>query len=231
MIKDDLGMPVAETKDDEWLKRRIDAVLDSFRRYTQSVLYPSQGFKDDFTPAQLRIPFASPPHMPSRTMYLRQCPIITVSKITFPDGSDGDLSKLQYEGITGKLISYDQGDLPSMCPIIEYTAGYETIPADLYDALIGVLSPQWSSRKGAASGLDFGGFAPASVDIADVGNIRLQKTALGYSGGMESLDPLLGPYTVILDPYCDLRSAMGLGEGSTSVKMTSNSPYAVKVMS
>jgi hypothetical protein len=245
-LKDDLGIDEADTSSDAWLQRRMDGIWAHFEQITSRSLQLATDYADDWGEiAQNQVPWMRQPmnvppsqaYMPMTprpfgyaTVFLTQYPVSSISKITFWNDQQ-DASLVIFAGDTGKLMSV-QGpgfatDLSSFLLSarvrVEYVAGFDTIPADLYEALLGVMAMQWANRQALSGGLLVGGFMPKRVSAIDVGQIDIdrspswlvdQATAAG-----KVADPLIGIYASVLDSYTDYRTAVGSAVYPTSVKL------------
>jgi len=79
--------------------------------------------------------------------------------------------------------------------------------------MLGALQAQWNQRQASQSGLGPVGMLPSRINAIDVGEVDVnltpnffveQATRRGVSP-----DPLLGSYSILLDPYIDWRSMLG----------------------
>jgi hypothetical protein len=223
-IKDDLGIPLADTTNDAWLQRRIDGIWARFEKYCSRVLpVPPAQFIDDWGMIAEHSNRVEPPiidHWPVGSPFLRYCPVVSVDAIT-RSGVDGDATKVMFEPASGKLFGLDgvpwahdvSFELRRSQIAITYTAGWATVPADLYEALLGCVAPLWQARA-AQQGV--GGIAGAisRINVIDVGEVDVDTggsfveaaTKGSRPGGS---DPLIGPWLTLLDSYVDVRVQMG----------------------
>ena len=221
-IKDDLGIPAGDTSQDEWLQRRIDEIWARFEAYTlRSLAVPPATFVDDWsTVVELSRYQVLPPawaFRPAASTFLRQFPVkaVTVFEI---DGGVVDPTRVRFNPKTGQLLAVDESAWSSdLGPRlygsrakITYTAGFDTVPADLYGALVGILQMLWTQRAAIAAGLPSN---LKSVNAIDVGQVEFADSTrlleAQISAGSKGGDPLLGPFAASLAPYVDLRSALG----------------------
>jgi len=237
-IKDDIGMDPADTTNDAWLQRRIDAVLENFRQYTHRWLYPLAVFTDDWRPIPyerigLRFPPGSAGTAWGVSNFLKEFPVKSIDSITDNQGTVIDPAMIRYDGLSGELLSqttdnqYCIHPVSQQLPIIQYQAGYEILPSDLYDAMIGILQSLWSVRSTQKSGLGIAGMIPQQVTIADVGTVRLTGSPYTGSvftevGGKTIMDPLLGPYGSTLDSYKDWRNIIAAFGRPVTIQISSN---------
>jgi hypothetical protein len=222
-VKDDLGIAAEDDTADAWLQRRVNGLWARFQRYTARPLMMSAGWVDDWGALVQNHPaYPQPPIIqaaPSASVFLRVFPVQQVTKFTV-NGADQDAAKVLFDRDSGKLIGLDglacdiSYLLVSARVRIEYKAGFETLPVDLYEALIGALLVQWNQRQAGASGLGPAGMTASRISAVDVGDVELtpssnffvdQATRRGGAG----LDPLLGAFADMLDPYIDWRSMLG----------------------
>jgi hypothetical protein len=230
-IKDDLGIPADDTSSDAWLTRRIDGLWSRFQSYTGRPLTLASGWVDDWgelfasAPARLEPPSVQP--MPRGSVYLRVFPVVAISKVTI-NGATLDPTKAIFEPASGKLFSLDGPpaiDLGVMLVSgrarLEYTAGFNPLPADLYDALLGALAIQWSARQAIQA--NGGGLLPTRISAIDVGDVEFSTAPNAIveatMKGVGTEDPLLGPYAMLLDPYVDYRSILSAGTLPTTAPL------------
>jgi hypothetical protein len=227
-IKDDLGIPADDTSNDAWLQRRIDGIWSRFQAYTGRPLQLASTWADDWGLLITNHPaYTQPPlwrAMPSATVFLRMFPVQAVSKLVL-SGQEHDPARLLIELGSGKLIGLEgyASDLRTALvtgqALVEYEAGFDELPPDLYEALLGALTAQWTARQAAAGGVAPGGLMPTRINATDVGEIELSSASnffVDQAGRRDASDPLLGPYAMILDPYVDWRSITGGAYPSTS---------------
>lgn len=226
-LKDDLGIPASDTTQDAWLERRIAGVWSAFEEYTgRRLSVPPAQFMDDWGDVVLSGRRTNLPPVlafPQRaSVYLRLYPVTSIDAVE-NYGAAGNPADVSVEEATGKIVSlqasvlgdaYDCGQtLLGNRAKITYHAGWETMPAELYEALLGVLQELWKVRA-AQTGSASGGLAGVgSITAIDVGTVELDagntfvQSATRYGG--PGLNPLLGPWTSLLDPYRDFRGKIG----------------------
>jgi hypothetical protein len=233
-LKDDLG--ISGTTDDQWLQRRIDSIWARFEAYCFRPLQPPMVYEDDWgqiatnlnpwwrqpatlPPSQLYLPMVARP-LGYATVFLRNFPVTSLVQATL-NSADYDVSKILYDSTNGKLIAV-QGPgtatdlsnyLLSSRAKIRYVAGFNPIPADIYEALLGIMQVQWQWRQALKSGMAVGGFLPTRINTLDVGGVELNLApnfiAAEASKAGKVADPLLGIYSTVLDPYVDYRNVTG----------------------
>jgi hypothetical protein len=232
-IKDDLGVPAGDSSSDAFLQRRMDAAWSRFQEITGRELQLVAGYADDWgaIPHHHRHPYTPYP-FPYSSAFLRNYPVASITKIT-TNGANGDPASVLFVAETGKLVSLSGpgfasdlgGTLISMQARIEYQAGFDVIPADLYDALLGVVTVHWQQRQTSQSGLTAGGFNASRISITDVGQVDLDPSpnwlADQSSRAGKVPDPLVGIYGSVLDTYTDYRTLIG---GPSSYAATTKIP-------
>jgi hypothetical protein len=224
-IKDDLG--ITGTDNDAWLERRISGVWARFETYTSRYLaVPPATFMDDWGAISSIMAYRNQPpaidFAPVGSPFLRVCPVRSITAIERNFAPAADPAKVIFDAGSGKLFTLgDTGQqfahdvshaLRAASVKITYTAGWDDIPADLYEALIGCLNVLWAQRNGQAAGIPGGGTI-TSIDVTDVGALQLGgstfvEAALKRGGG-GVVDPLLGPWVATLDYYYDARVNLG----------------------
>jgi hypothetical protein len=224
-IKDDLNIPLDDTTNDAWLQRRMDNVWARFEKYCCRVLpVPPAQFIDDWGMIGEHSNRVQPPMMdfwPVGSPFLRYCPVVSVDAITL-NGGTADPTLVRFEAASGKLFTLDGSTggyahdvshwLRCQRAQITYTAGWTTIPGDLYEALLGCIRPQWQGRQSQQMGGAIGGGSISRINVVDVGDIDIdtggsfiESAARTRGGG----DPMLGPWITFLDSYVDARVQMG----------------------
>jgi hypothetical protein len=229
-IKDDLNIPPTDTTNDAWLQRRIDGVWARIEAYCHRTLCsPPQPFVDDWGEVTINgVHYNVPPpirYWPKGSPFLNVFPVRSITALRL-NGSDVAPLQVAWDVASGKLFTLDgppayytpdvYGDLTRRLLYeqarIGYTAGWDTLPADLYEALLGALQPIWASRQSQVSGAGLGGIN--RIDVMDVGSVELKQSSPFVESAMQSAppggaDPMLGPWLTYLDPYVDHRAVMG----------------------
>jgi hypothetical protein len=225
MIKEDLGIPPTDTTNDAWLQRRIDGVWARFEKYCCRLLpSPPAKFLDDWGAiSNVQSNWVQPPAIDFcgiGSPMLRYCPVVSIEAIT-SNGQSLDATKVKFEAATGKLFSLDDQmahdvsyGLRAGAVQITYLAGWATVPPDLYEALLGCVAPLWQSRLGQQAGGGMGGGTVSSISVVDVGQIDFSSGSAFEQAAMKGIstgdrDPLIGPYTMMLNNYMDVRVQMG----------------------
>ena len=235
-IKDDLGIALDDTTQDAWLERRIADIWGRFESYTmRSLAVPPAPFVDDWSAVvELSRHILLPPSWDFRqraSTFLRQFPVVAVTAFEI-DGGTVDPSLVRFKASTGQLLaldgnwSHDLGPrLANSRARITYTAGFASVPPDLYGALVGVLQMMWTQRAAAVAGLPAG---VKSVSGIDVGEVSFSDPAALLETQMASTakggDPLLGPFTASLAPYVDWRSGLGSATYAESAAVVAEAP-------
>lgn len=225
VLKDDLGMP-ATSENDAWLERRVAGVWARFERYTsRSLAVPPAQFIDDW--GQIASTMAhhnQPPvldQLPIGSPFLRCCPVVSIDAIE-SNLQTLDPAGVSFEKATGKLFtlhapshgSHDVSrELRHGRVKITYKAGWDEIPADLYEALVGVLSVMWQQRLGQQAGGGAGLGGVSGINVIDVGSVELSDEGNAFvasaTRGTRIEDPLLGPWGYLLQEYIDYRVQIG----------------------
>ena len=223
IVKDDLG--ITGSDNDAWLLRRIGEVWARFETYTSRFLaVPAATFTDDW--GAISSIMASPNQPPAidfapvGSPFLRVTPVRSIIGIVGNGQTVGDPASVVYDSGSGKLFTLGDGQpasdvsraLRAGAMRITYTAGWDDIPPDLYNAMIGCLTPLWAQRTGQSAGIPGGG-SISSIDVTDLGALTFGgstfvEAALKRGGGGIA-DPLLGPFTSTLDYYYDARVNLG----------------------
>lgn len=225
ILKDDLGIAAGDTTNDAWLQRRIDGVWARMEKYTSRRLCaPPAAFIDDWGLIVVNAPSQPvPPALmfpPGASVFLRYFPVAAISAITM-DGAAGNQAGVRFDPNTGKLLGLTPGALYAedlSCRLIgsrariTYTAGWAAVPGDLYELVLGTIQPMWQQHSTQTAGLPINGRI-TSIDVMDVGSIGVESgsqfVAAASKNASGSADPLLGPYTALLDHYVDHRVRIG----------------------
>lgn len=226
-VKDDLGIAAGDTTNDAWLQRRIDGVWARFEQYCARPLQLSAGWVDDWGTLVTNHPAYTEPPLwrarPSASVFLRVFPVQAVASVMLNDQTV-DTAGVIVEPESGRLAGLQgmacdlRTALVSGRALIEYVAGFETLPPDLYEALLGVLGPLWAARQALASGLPGMATRIATTDVGEVewsnaGNVFVEAST--RRGNVT--DPLLGPWGMVLDTYVDWRTMIGGAYPSTGI--------------
>lgn len=219
-IKDDLGIPPGDTTSDAWLQRRIDGIWARFEVYTGRPLGLVSPWLDDWGTLIVNHPAVTEPPIlraqPGASVFLRVFPVARITSITMNNSTTVDPADVLFDQATGKLVGLYGGatdlrnELVGARALVAYEAGFAAMPADLYEALLGVLGPLWAARQAQASGLPGMATRISTTDVGEVewsnsGNVFVEATLKG----VRITDPILGPWGVVLDPYVDWRSMIG----------------------
>lgn len=222
-IKEDLG--ITDTLNDAWLIRRIDGIWSRMEVYTSRKLcVPPSKFVDDWgnITTTNRVYGQPPPlvYPPRASVFLRYIPVPTIEAVEI-DGAllaPADMA-VRWDKANGKVMALrtsdadaqDLGrDLRAGNVRITYTAGWDEIPSDLYEVVLGAITPLWNTKKNALAGASGGAGGITGITVADVGSIDLaENNAFVTSAAQGSTDPLLGPYAAMLNDYIDHRAGLG----------------------
>jgi hypothetical protein len=248
IIKDDLNIPATDTSNDAWLNRRIAEIWARMEVFTsRKLVSPPADFVDDWGEVLINGAHVNLPptiaYWPRSTVFLRVYPVIAIKAVELSGSDLASISDVKWDIDSGKLLGLD----PSIAPgawfergldrhllysraRVTYTAGWDTIPADLYAALLGVLTPLWQARQAQQGG--FGGGAVTQVDVMDVGSVQLASANAFVEAtlkGVRTTDPLLGPWAANLTDYIDWRATLGVDCFPTTKTAPGNgaSPMAI----
>jgi hypothetical protein len=224
-IKDDLGIAIDDTTNDAWLGRRIDGIWARIEAYTGRVLAsPPASFVDDWGKIVENGVYRNQPpplaYWSRGSVYLRVFPVVDITAVEL-NGATIDQAKVVFDDQAGKLVAVDGTPYPTdLGPLllsgrakVTYDAGFVDVPADLYEVVLGALTPQWAARQSQQAGTGAGP-GVTRISVQDVGEVDYANpnyfvdasTKRGSQGGV---DPLLGPYAMVLDSYVDWRSMLG----------------------
>jgi hypothetical protein len=211
-VKSDLG--ITDDYDDNWLIRRCNGIWSRFQIYTGRPLLLSSQWMDDWSH------IAPPPWWwTSRqgvSEFLKVYPVQSVDGLVV-GGAAGDEATVFFDRLSGRILSYGV-TVPMYCvgaslltdaAVITYTAGFEVLPEDLYEALIGCLTEMWTARQLQGAGTTG---RVSSISAGDLGEVQFSSDLAGFIGDASkriSADPMLGPWKAVLDPYRDYRSFLG----------------------
>jgi hypothetical protein len=231
ILKDDLGIDPADTSNDAWLQRRVNGVWQRMETYTaRSLSSPPSGFVDDWGELVMNDRVQQQPPLwnnmrPRASVFLRQFPVLSINGVEL-NGTPIDPGFAIVDNKTGKLFGLDGSSLyardlgvllPSARAKVTYLAGWAELPSDLYEVLLQAMEVQWNSRLAQESGL--GGGNVNEVQVQDVGSFKMSSTnafTTAANKGTGAIDPMLGPYTAILDNYVDWRASLGLSTFATT---------------
>lgn len=213
VLKDDLG--ITDTASDAWLTRRVEAIWSRIESYTARTLRaPPATFRDEWSGFPWWTPGSLWPLVNPSNVFLRQYPVTEI--LTIDAGDDEvDIAGFSLDKRTGQVIALNGVPWPTTGIVsIAYKAGWEDLPAELYDVVLSLMRPLWAERSAATSGTLAG---VNSISINDVGSVDL-TTSTAYSdvAAKSGGDPMLGPYAYVLDSYIDWRARMGGQPGVTS---------------
>lgn len=236
-LKDDLG--ITGSADDEWLARRINGAWARFEKFTARTLsVPPAKFADDW--GEVASAYGGPNQPPVLAFgelgspFLRCCPVISIDAVT-SNGQTLDAAGVRFESKTGKLFTLQQPsygshdvtrELVTGRVRVAYTAGWDVIPPDLYEALLGVIGVAYGQRSAQAAGAGMGGIK--GINVIDVGSVELSNEGNAFAAasmkGVRIEDPLLGPWTYLLQEYIDYRVQIGSPLIPTTVALPDPAP-------
>lgn len=220
-IKEDLGI-CGGSEHDAWLQRRIEGVWSRMEHYTaRSLAAPPISFMDDWTRiSRTNTHYPLPPALcrtQGSTVFLRHFPVAGIEAVEI-NGVAADPTGVSFDPRSGKLFALygpPSQDLSGALynTRITYRAGWDTIPGDLYEVVLGAVATQYASRAAAgASGAPPGSMV-TGITVADVGSLEVAPGGNAFVNatmkGVSTTDPILGPYVSTLDLYVDQRSLIG----------------------
>lgn len=219
-LKDDLG--ITGTADDAWLQRRVANVLEAMQVYSGAYIGPVVDFEDDWSRLVVRGRLILAPFWPSHgraSPYLTHAPVTEIGA-AFQGTTTIDVAKVLFDPKTGEILSLTGAPVSDLerhlvptLTRIQYSAGYEALPGDLYEALVGIIRDLLAIRRGSGLGIGTGAMAVKSITIADVGTVSLGGAAGQFESaamrGGGPAEPLLGPWAASLGPYRDLAGMIG----------------------
>lgn len=233
-LKDDLGIPAGDATNDAWLQRQAAGIWARMERFCERKLsVPPASFVDDWGELVInQAHYNVPPAIAfglRATVFLREVPVRAITALEL-DGTAADVAAARWDVDSGKLFNVRAGsdmaeDLTGVLwaarARITYTAGWDTIPPDLYQVLLGGLQPLWAARSAQQSGAGGGLGTATEINIVDVGSVSLSATGPFVGAASASLpgggaDPLLGPWLSFLQSYRDLRNAHGVDRYPTT---------------
>lgn len=219
-IKDDLG--IAGTEDDAWLTRRIAGVWARMENYCgRSLDSPPVAYVDDWSKVILNGQHRNAPPILAfenrASVFLRHFPVVEVSAIKINNAAI-DAALVRFDSASGKLVNLNGEsyavDLGQQLllggAVITYAAGFEELPPDLYECLLGAMTVLYGARQAQAAG-GGAGAGMSAINVVDVGSIDFGNPNTFADAALKrsNLDPLLGPYVTLLDTFVDWRSMTG----------------------
>jgi gp6-like head-tail connector protein len=215
-IKADLG--ITTNTDDAFLQRRINGVWALMERYTGRALsIPPAQFIDDWgrivrVNGQEPLPL-SYRFLPRATVFLRYVPVVSIDALEI-DGAASPAAGVTFDPKTGKLFTLTEGHA---CDVshrllqarakITYKAGWAQVPADLYEIVMSVVQVAYAGKQsGGATGMPG---TISAINVTDVGSVDVASGSpfvQAATKGTGAVDPILGPYTSVLDSYVDHRN-------------------------
>jgi hypothetical protein len=228
ILKDDLNIPPTDTTNDAWLQRRADGVWARFETFCgRKLCSPPQPFVDDWGEISIAGHHVNLPPViaqwPRTTQFLRVYPVAAITAVRL-SGTDIDATKTLWDIDSGKLFTFEAvatgwggwaGENLSRRLLgeqarVEYLAGWDTVPPDLYEALLGAMQVLWQGRVAQQQ---YGGSGYVrQIDVIDVGSVQFASANSFVEGtlkGVGTNDPLLGPWLNNITDYIDWRATLG----------------------
>lgn len=194
-MKDYLGIPFATTTYDGFLTEQITVISEAIEKYCgrkfSSATYTQTIYKDQFE------------NKNDKTIYLLHYPLKTINTI-----------KLDNVNITGYRIEYDYSRITKIDGfindgeelVINYTAGYDVIPAPIRQTVFSLVEEKYNKKK-AGIPVNFGN---------DVQSIAIAGTiSISYDYSLQANDRkgafgmILGNYLNVIDMYRSERRLIG----------------------
>ena len=134
---------------------------------------------------------------------------------------------------TGRIYRL-QGYLPVpvfsfMSMVVDYDAGHSVLPADVYEAVVGMVRQAWaSSTAGQAAGSTDPLLGAKKVTVFDVAAVEYEAGAGGYyESSIPSTHPILGPWAGALNAYRSVSRGLALISGRESTLIADPAPAPV----
>lgn len=146
-VKVELG--ISSNADDEWLGAVVDRASEAASQYCNRV-FQVETVRDEFWPERDAYPFQLPGGL--APLQLTRWPVTALTLVTEGDQTLTEAANnFRPDKEMGQLIRLDGSAYPTAWlprPIkVEYSAGYETIPFDIQDAVIRMVKSRWFLRK------------------------------------------------------------------------------------
>lgn len=145
-VKTELGL--SGSADDAWLAAAISRASAAAAQYCNRE-FVSETVKDEFWPERDPYPFQVPGGL--APLQLTRWPVSEVATVTEAEQDMTDGTDFRADLKVGQLIRLDGSLYPtSWLPrpiLVQYTAGFSTIPADVQDAVIRMVKARWFTRQ------------------------------------------------------------------------------------
>lgn len=207
-LRVELGLAANDASQDPWIEARANAALEAMRRWCRRYLWPASKFRDAFLMGDL---FACN-RCGGGVVTLGEIPVQSLESILVDQTPQAIADFLVLP--TGRLYRKNGTQLAPMIAfgqvVIDYTAGYTDLPADLYEVVAGVVEKAWSAtEQGRADALQnvdkLTVFDVGSVEFSGAGDAFYESNIKGAAP-----NPILGPWSAQLDSYRDYGRGIGL---------------------
>ncbi|MDQ0305331.1 phage head-tail connector protein [Ancylobacter polymorphus] len=146
-VKTELG--ITGTTDDTWLGNVVDRASEAAAQYCNRV-FQAETVRDEFWPERDSYPFQLPGGL--APLQLSRWPVKALTLVTEGDQTLTEAaSNFRLDKEMGQITRLDGSAYPTAWlprPIkVEYSAGYDTIPFDIQDAVIRMVKSRWFLRK------------------------------------------------------------------------------------
>jgi hypothetical protein len=220
-LRVEIGLAPDDTTQDAWLSARAGAVLAAMRNYTRRWLWPASQFRDAFQNMAAR---GYPPMPPPNYYSYSQADVVVLAEIpvqeilSVMDGATPQDAS-EYEWLTtGRLFKNDGTNIApvvvqSQQLLVDYVAGYQDLPADLYEVIAGTVKKAWAATDAGAASEALGGGNISKLTVFDVGSVELASPGGFYEADVKDAGaggPILGPWAAQLDYYRDYGRGIGL---------------------
>lgn len=210
-LRQEIGLAPDDDSQDEWLTARANSALAAMRRYCRRWLWPASHFRDAFRNDERYLCF----RCGGQVAVLAEIPVQEIISVV-SDGAPQPADEFEAAS-TGRLFRKQGTNLVPVISfaqlLVDYVAGEEDLPSDLYEAIAGMVKRAWASteqgRGDALSNVDkLTVFDVGSVEFGSVGGGFYEAEAKVPAGG--AWNPILGPWAALLDPYRDYSRGIGL---------------------
>lgn len=183
----------AAEEDKGFIESKVKAVLSRVRIITNLHLWPKARFRDTRCRALSNDCACSC----QQGAIAGQYPVVDVESV------EGASSEYPIENISFSDTEFF--GLPNEHCQIEYIAGYDDLPADVFEVILSAVRVSYQDRVSGGAG------SIKKVSVVDVGSIDYGSGA-GWFGDSGSLttDPVLGPLVSVLNPYINFSSDKNL---------------------
>lgn len=207
----EIGLAPDDTTQDEWLTARANAALAAMRRYCRRWLWPASQFRDAFLNDERYLCF----RCGGQVAVLAEIPVVEIISVV-SDGAPQPAAEFQAAS-TGRLLRKQGTNLVPVVSfaqlLVDYVGGYVDLPPDIYEAIAGVVKRAWASTEaGSAEAIG----RADKLTVFDVGSVEFSGGGGAFYEGEAkvptgvSWNPILGPWTGLLESYRDYSRGIGL---------------------